>query len=51
LKNDVNTEELVVFCKEHLAAYKVPKKIYIVKELPRNGSNKLLRRKLQELIL
>ncbi|WP_146550970.1 o-succinylbenzoate--CoA ligase [Rummeliibacillus sp. SL167] len=51
LKNDVTTEELVVFCKEHLAAYKVPKKIYIVKELPRNGSNKLLRRKLQELIL
>lgn len=50
LKDIVDTEKLIAFCKKHLAAYKVPKKVYIVKELPRNGSNKLLRRKLQELI-
>ncbi|MGG0656589.1 o-succinylbenzoate--CoA ligase [Rummeliibacillus pycnus] len=50
LKNEVDAEELLVFCKEHLASYKVPKKVYFVKELPRNGSSKLLRRKLQELI-
>lgn len=50
LKNMVEVDELLVYCKEHLAAYKVPKKIYIVDELPRNGSNKLLRRKLKELL-
>lgn len=50
LKNDLDAEELLAFCKENLAAYKVPKQIFIVEELPRNGSNKLLRRKLQELI-
>lgn len=50
LKNKVEADELLVFCKEHLGAFKVPKEIYIVDELPRNGSNKLLRRKLKELI-
>lgn len=50
LKNKVEVDELLVYCKENLAAYKVPKKIYIVDELPRNGSNKLLRRKLKNLI-
>ena len=50
LNNNVEVNELLVYCKEHLAGYKVPNKIYIVDELPRNGSNKLLRRKLKELI-
>ncbi len=50
LKNDVNEEELIAYCKENLASYKVPKKVYFVDELPRNGSNKLMRRKLRDLI-
>lgn len=50
LKNTVEVNELLLYCMEHLAAYKVPKKIYIVDELPRNGSSKLLRRKLKELL-
>lgn len=50
LKSDIREEELQKYCFEKLAKYKVPKKFYIVSELPRNGSNKLLRRKLKDLI-
>lgn len=43
-------DELIEHCKTHLARYKVPKQIYIVDHLPRNSANKLLRRKLVQLI-
>ncbi|MED3561625.1 o-succinylbenzoate--CoA ligase [Bacillus xiapuensis] len=39
-------EELEQFCLKRLAKYKVPKDFYFVEELPRNASNKLLRRML-----
>lgn len=41
-------EELLAFCSEHLARYKVPRRIIFVDALPRNASNKLLRRELKE---
>lgn len=44
-------EELIEHCKKYLATYKMPKRIYIVNELPRNGANKLLRRNLLQLII
>jgi o-succinylbenzoate---CoA ligase len=44
----VSDEELRVFCRERLASYKVPKEFHFVEELPRNASNKLLRRELKE---
>lgn len=52
LKEDyvATANELRVFCQEKLAKYKVPRVIYFARELPRNASNKLLRRKLPELI-
>lgn len=40
-------EELAGFAREHLAGYKVPRKIIIVDELPRAGGWKLLRRDLR----
>ncbi|WP_243385956.1 o-succinylbenzoate--CoA ligase [Bacillus kexueae] len=40
--------ELIAFCQKQLAKYKIPKEIRFVKNLPRNASKKLLRRKLQE---
>lgn len=49
LKEKVSIEEIFDFCKQKLAKYKMPKEINFVQELPRNGSNKLLRRKLKEL--
>ncbi|KYG91409.1 2-succinylbenzoate-CoA ligase [[Bacillus] sp. KCTC 13219] len=49
-KQAVSEEELRAFCEHKLASYKLPKRFYFVESLPRNGSNKLLRRKLKELL-
>lgn len=46
----VDEEQLQTFCREKLAGYKVPKNIYFVNELPRNGANKLMRRELIQLL-
>ncbi len=45
---DVTVEELLLFCEGRLARYKVPKKFHFVDKMPRNASNKLLRRELRE---
>lgn len=44
----ITEEELRRYCREQLAGYKCPSRIYFVEELPRNAANKLLRRKLIE---
>src|SRR5690606_4401165 len=44
----IDESEIIEFCEEKLARYKVPKTIYFVNSLPRNASNKLVRRKLFE---
>lgn len=38
--------ELERFCREHLAGYKVPRRVHLVAALPRSASGKLLRRAL-----
>ncbi|NBJ69288.1 MULTISPECIES: o-succinylbenzoate--CoA ligase [Clostridia] len=45
-----NQAELQAFLNRHLAAYKCPKQIYEVDRLPRNASNKLVRRELKKLL-
>lgn len=50
IKSDVTEQTILEFCKMNLASYKLPKRILIVDKLPRNSSNKLLRRKLKELL-
>ena len=50
LNSDVNEDVLTEFCIGRLAKYKVPKYFYVVPALPRNGSDKLMRRKLKDLI-
>lgn len=42
-------EEVVKYCQENLAAYKVPKLIEFVDELPKSVVGKILRRKLREM--
>jgi long-chain acyl-CoA synthetase len=42
-------EEVVAFCKEKLAAYKVPKIIEFMDELPKSAIGKILRRELKEM--
>jgi long-chain acyl-CoA synthetase len=40
--------ELVAFCRERLAAYKYPRAIEVVDELPKTATGKILRRELRE---
>ncbi|MBU7013363.1 MAG: long-chain fatty acid--CoA ligase [Theionarchaea archaeon] len=42
------SEEVIEFCKENLAAYKVPTSIEVVETLPKSMVGKVLRRKLRE---
>jgi long-chain acyl-CoA synthetase len=41
--------ELVEFCRPHLAAYKLPRSVRFVDDLPRTSSGKIIRRQLAEL--
>lgn len=47
---EITEEEILHFCEEKLAKYKVPKKACFLEELPRNASKKLLRRELRQLV-
>jgi O-succinylbenzoic acid--CoA ligase len=42
---------LLAYCRDRLAAYKLPQRVLVREELPRSASGKLLRRTLRELIL
>lgn len=44
LKADAKADELVAFCRERLADFKVPKKIHIAEALPRTATGKIQRR-------
>jgi long-chain acyl-CoA synthetase len=41
-------EEIVAYCRAHLAGYKKPQKVDFLKELPKNPYGKILRRTLKE---
>ena len=43
----VEPDELIAFCKERMAAYKYPRQVEIVEELPKTVTGKLLRRELR----
>ncbi|WP_079526844.1 o-succinylbenzoate--CoA ligase [Halobacillus hunanensis] len=45
---ELSLEKLTTYCHQHLASYKIPKQLFIISELPRNASNKVVRRKLFE---
>lgn len=47
-KGEVTTEALHQYCMDKLAKYKHPTRIIFVEQLPRNASNKLLRRELKK---
>jgi acyl-CoA synthetase (AMP-forming)/AMP-acid ligase II len=50
VKPGMNTtdEELISFCKEHIARYKAPKSIEFLESLPKTGSGKIEKKKLRE---
>jgi long-chain acyl-CoA synthetase len=41
-------DELIAFCRERMAAYKYPRVVELVDELPRTASGKVLRRVLRD---
>ena len=48
LTGEVTTEELIAFCKEKLADFKVPRTIHVMEEIPRGPTGKISRRFLTE---
>jgi long-chain acyl-CoA synthetase len=50
LKDGASTspEALAQFCRDHLAAYKVPQRVELVRELPKSATGKILKRVLRE---
>jgi fatty-acyl-CoA synthase len=47
-KGGVGAEEIVAWCREHMAAYKVPRIVEFVDALPKSGAGKVMWRLLQE---
>ena len=45
----LSEEDVIAFCKKNLAAYKVPKIIEFIDELPKSAVGKILRRKLKDI--
>jgi long-chain acyl-CoA synthetase len=44
----VTPEEIIAFCKKHIAGYKTPKSIEFVEALPKNAAGKILKKELKE---
>jgi long-chain acyl-CoA synthetase len=47
-ENSVSPEDIISFCKEKLAAYKYPREVEIVSEIPKTPTGKILRRVLRQ---
>ena len=43
----IDEADVIAFCKERLAAYKLPREIRVVDALPKNATGKLLKRELR----
>jgi acyl-CoA synthetase (AMP-forming)/AMP-acid ligase II len=44
---EANGNEIVEFCKQHLARYKAPRSIELVESLPKNPQGKILKKDLR----
>ena len=42
-------DEMIAFCRDHLAAYKVPREVQFVGDLPKTSTGKIMRRELATL--
>ena len=47
-QNEIDLEELRAHCKPRIAEYKIPTRIFLVEELPKGPTGKILRRELRE---
>ena len=46
---EVTKEAVIAHCREHLAAYKVPRAIQFVDDVPKTSTGKIMRRSLKEI--
>ena len=46
--NDIDSEDLIAFCRERLAGFKVPRQFTFIAEIPRNASGKVPKKDLRE---
>jgi long-chain acyl-CoA synthetase len=44
---ETTPEQIIAFCKERMAAYKYPRTVEIVEDLPKTVTGKILRRELR----
>lgn len=44
----IEPEAIIAYCREHLAAYKVPESVVIAEELPKSSTGKILKRVLRD---
>ena len=47
-EDSVKPEDIIAFCKQRLAAYKYPREVEIVSEIPKTLTGKILRRMLRQ---
>ena len=47
---DIQSDEIIAFCREHLASYKVPRHVAIMDDFPRNALGKIQKVKLRDLL-
>ncbi|MCB1179605.1 MAG: AMP-binding protein [Leptospiraceae bacterium] len=47
VNKDIKIEDIKIYLKDKLASYKIPRKIFIVNEIPRNPTGKVLRKELK----
>lgn len=45
---ELSADDIVAYCREHLAAYKVPRQVEFIDELPKSAVLKVLRRELRD---
>ncbi len=45
---EVDPDDIIAFCRRHLAGYKCPRSVDFVASLPRNASGKILKNALRE---
>jgi acyl-CoA synthetase (AMP-forming)/AMP-acid ligase II len=45
---DATTDDVIAFCKEHLASYKTPKSLEFINSLPKNPQGKILKKEIRK---
>jgi len=44
-----NSDDIIAYCREQLAAYKVPRAVQFIDDLPKTGTDNVMRRELKTL--